>query len=122
MRSLKSRKQFKPWKRQSSKKRMKNKKRKLSKKLRGGMNISNMSTQTIYEKMEKLGDDINKTKNKDNLTRLIKEGDVLVTEATQRQNQTQTPEIYQKIRSKFYKFLDLAQTRLHSNKKDNVKN
>ena len=115
MRSLKSRKQFKPWKRQSSKKRMKNKKRKLSKRLRGGMNISNMSTQTIYKKMKKLEDDINKTKNKDNLTRLIKEGDVLVTEATFRQ--TQRPKKYQKIRREFYKLLDLAQTRLNSNKK-----
>ena len=118
MRSLKSRKQFKHRKRQSSKKRMKNKKRKLSKRLRGGMNISNMSTQTIYNKMKEMKEAIKDKEGKlkfsemDSkiLAKFIEDGDALVKEANFRQKQT--PKEYKKIRSDFYTLLDTAEGHL----------
>jgi len=121
MRSLKSRKQFKHRKRQSSKKRMKNKKRKLSKRLRGGMNISNMSTQTIYNKMKEAikKDKEGKLKfsemDSEILAKFIKDGDALVKEANFRQKQT--PKEYKQIRSKFYTLLDTAEGHLPIKKK-----
>jgi len=140
MRSLKSRKQFKHRKRQSSKKRMKNKKRKLSKRLRGGVTlyelyksmeqpgdeikISNMSTQTIYNKMEKMKNAIKKDEqgnlmfsamDEKFLEKFIEDGDPLVNEANFRQKQT--PEEYKEIRSDFFTLLDKAESALTIKKK-----
>jgi len=97
---------------------MKNKKRKLSKRLRGGMNISNMSTQTIYNKMKEMKEAIKDKEGKlkfsemdsEILAKFIEDGDALVKEANFRQKQT--PKEYKKIRSDFYTLLDTAEGHL----------
>jgi len=92
MRSLKSRKQFKPRKRKLSKKRMKNKKRKLSKRLRGGAadNLySNYSDKGILGRMDFLTEELTKLLDKESLSlediQMYKEGNALLSLANNRQ-------------------------------------